>query len=72
MAGVASSPAQLTLMVWITHKKKSTYYHLLHSHSKVRVKLHHFSLLYIYNHSLIENPGAYEAPGDCQIHLRPF
>lgn len=66
--GQQEAPAQLNLMVCITQKIVPS--HLLHSHSKVQVKLHHFSLLYIYNHSLQENPG--EAPGDCQIHLRPF
>lgn len=28
----------------------------------MQVKLHHFSLLYIYNHSLLENPGTYQSP----------
>lgn len=56
--GVASSPAQLNLMVWVTQKIVPS--HLSHSHSKVQVKLRRFSLLYIYNHSLLENPGAYQ------------
>lgn len=44
----------------VNHTENSTYYHLLHSHSKVQVKLYRFSLLYIYNHSLLENPGAHQ------------
>ena len=46
--------------------------HHLHSHSKVQVKLHHLSLLYIYNHSLLENPGANVSLVIAKSILRPF